>query len=515
MSGLMPDWLRRRARLTPNRPALRAGPEQLLFRDLDRRVDLAAADLSRHGVTEGTRVALLLGNGIPFAVLIHALARLRAVAVPLNARLAAPELAWQLQDCRAAVVLHDTGLAGPAGAASSGAPHLTRLAAGSIDGAAGDGGRPSRITDDAATAPGAAAAPGDRIDLSTVQGIIYTSATSGRPKGVMLTYGNHWWSAVGSALNLGLNLDDCWLAALPLYHVGGMAILWRSVIYGMAVVIHDRFDAGAANREIERGQVTLLSVVGTMLQQMLDAQGDRPYAPTLRCVLLGGGPASGGLLERCVRLNLPVAPTYGLTEAASQVATLLPDEVPSRPGSSGNSLFPTDIRIDAPRGEIGEILVRGPTVMAGYADRPEETARALQDGWLHTGDLGHLDEGGYLYVADRREDLIVSGGENVYSSEVERTLLLHPAVSDAGVVGLPDDRWGQVVVAAVKLLPGSSGSEDDLRDFCARRIARFKIPRRIWFVDDVPRAGGKVLRSVLRRWAEERWANERVRGEPA
>ncbi len=501
MSGLMPDWLRRRARLTPNRPALRAGPEQLSFSDLDHRVDLAAAELNRHGVTEGTRVALLLGNGIPFAVLVHALARLRAVAVPLNARLAAPELAWQLRDCRAAVLVHDTRLAGPAGAASSGAPHLTRLEAGSIDGAA--------------AAPGATVARGDRLDLSTVQGIIYTSATSGRPKGVMLTYGNHWWSAVGSALNLGLNLDDCWLAALPLYHVGGMAILWRSVIYGIAVVIHDRFDADAVNCEIERGQVTLISVVGTMLQQMLDVQGGRPYAPTLRCALLGGGPASGDLLERCVRLGVPVAPTYGLTEAASQVATLLPDEVPSQPGSSGKPLFPTDIRIDTSGGEIGEILVRGPTVMAGYADRPEETARVLRDRWLHTGDLGHVDHDGYLYVVDRREDLIVTGGENVYPTEVERALLLHPTVVDAGVIGLPDERWGQAVAAVVKLAPGSATREDDLKDFCARHMAHYKVPRRIWLSDDVPRAGGKVLRSVLRRWAEERWDKERVRGEPA
>jgi len=497
----MPDWLRRRAGLTPNRPALRAGPEQVLFSDLDRRVDLAAAALSRHGVTKGTRVALLLGNGIPFAVLIHALARLRAVAVPLNARLAAPELAWQLHDCRAAVLLHDVGLNASAGAAVSVTPHVARIEAGGIDGTIGDVGRRPQ-----------AQAADDHMDLSAVQAITYTSATSGRPKGVMLTYGNHWWSAVGSALNLGLTPDDCWLATLPLYHVGGMAILWRSVIYGMTVVIHERFDVGAVNREIERGRVTLISVVSTMLQQMLDARGDQPYPPALRCVLLGGGPVPANLLERCVGLAVPVAPTYGLTEAASQVATLPPDEVTVKPGSSGQPLFPTDIRIDAPVGEIGEILVRGPTVMAGYSDQPEETARALYDGWLHTGDLGAVDGGGYLYVVDRREDLIVSGGENVYPSEVERTLLLHPAVLDAGVVGLPDDRWGQTVVAAVKLMPGAAGSEADLRDFCARHIARYKVPRRIWFVDDVPRAGGKMLRSVLRRLAEEQWADERVRG---
>jgi O-succinylbenzoic acid--CoA ligase len=483
---MMPDWLRRRAALTPNRLALRAGTERLSFGDLDRRVDAVAAALSGHGVRDGTRVALLLGNGIVFAVVLHALARVRAVAVPLNTRLAAPELAWQAQDCRAAVLVHDAGLAASAAVA---APRIPQLEIGRLK---------------AAAAGAAQTAPGGQIDLTAVQGIVYTSATTGRPKGVMLTYGNHWWSAIGSALHLGVESGDCWLAALPLYHVGGMAILWRSVIYGTAVAIHERFDAGAADREIESGDVTLVSVVSTMLREMLDAR-DRPYASRLRCALLGGGPAPVDLTERAARVGLPVAPTYGLTEAASQVTTLLPDEAGAKPGSSGKPLFPTDVTIDAPAGEIGEILVRGPTVMAGYADRPDDTARALHDGWLHTGDLGRVDRDGYLYVVDRRDDLIVTGGENVYPAEVERVLLLHPAVADAGVVGLPDARWGQSVVAAVKLSSGSACGEDDLRTFCAGRLASYKIPRRIGFVDDVPRTGAKVLRGALRRWAEERW----------
>jgi O-succinylbenzoic acid--CoA ligase len=501
MSALMPDWLRQRARLSPDRPALIAGRQRVLFTDLDRRAELAGGYLAGLGVTAGARVALLLGNGIPFGVLIHALARLGAVAVPLNARLAAPELAWQLRDSRAAVLVHDEALSAAAVAAAEGLPGLVHLDVAGIDGV----GRLSGARAGETRVP-----MREHVDLSAVQGIIYTSATSGRPKGVLLTYGNHWWSAVGSALNLGVSRDDCWLAALPLYHVGGLAILWRSVIYGIPAIIHERFDPDAVNREIEWGQVTLTSLVSTMLQQMLDAHGPRPYSSTLRCALVGGGPAPHELLQRCVALNVPVAPTYGLTEAASQVATLQPDEVATNLGSAGKPLFPTEVRVDAPGGEVGEILVRGPTVMAGYADRSEDTASVLHDGWLHTGDLGYLGTGGYLYVVDRREDLIISGGENVYPTEVETALREHPSVEDAGVIALPDATWGQVVAAAVKLRPGMPASEDDLKTFCASRVARYKVPRRIWFVNELPRAsGGKLLRHTVRQWAEGRLDQER------
>jgi len=473
---MMPHWLGRRAADLPHRLALAVGSERLSFGELDRRASRAARQLAGLGVTEGMRVALLLRNGAPFVVLTHALARLGAVMVPINTRLALPELTWQLEDSRAAVLVCDDALATP--------PTAVRT----VSLSALDATAEAEVT------------LRDRIDLSAVQGIIYTSATSGRPKGVLLTYGNLWWNAIGSALNLGVHRDDCWLAALPLYHVGGLAILWRSVIYGIPVVVHEIFDPDTVNREIDHGQVTLISVVGPMLQRMLDARGLRPWPSSLRCILLGGGPAAQALLERCARLGVPVATTYGLTEAASQVATLPPEDFSGKLGSAGKALFPAEVRVAAASGEVGEILVRGPSVMKGYADRPEETALAVRDGWLHTGDLGYLDAEGYLYVVDRREDLIISGGENVYPTEVEMVLRQHPAIEDAGVIGLPDSDWGQIVGAAVRLRPGARLSEDEVRSFCDGRLARFKVPRRVWFVDDLPRsAGGKVLRSEITR----------------
>jgi O-succinylbenzoic acid--CoA ligase len=293
------------------------------------------------------------------------------------------------------------------------------------------------------------------------------------------------------------------LAVLPLFHVGGMSILWRSVIYGIPAMVHDSFDPQAVNRAIDEQGVTIVSVVATMLQRMLDARNDCPYPPTLRCVLVGGGPVPQPLLERCAKLNVPVLQTYGMTETASQVATLAPELALAKLGSAGKPLFPTGLKIMTEGkvllpGEVGEIVVRGAVVSPGYFKREAETRKAWQKGWFHTGDLGRLDEEGFLYVVDRRTDLIISGGENVYPAEVEAVLLAHPAVEEAGVYARADDRWGQVPVAAVKLREGKTITETELILWCQSRLARYKVPRQIEFRDNLPRnAAGKLVRRLL------------------
>jgi O-succinylbenzoic acid--CoA ligase len=353
---------------------------------------------------------------------------------------------------------------------------------------------------DLPVAPESSAALRATIDLAETYTIIYTSGTTGQPKGALLSYGNYWWSAVGSALNLSSHADDRWLAVLPLFHVGGLSILVRAAIYGIPVVLHSSFDPAAVNRAIDEDGVTIISVVSTMLQRMLEQRGARPYPASLRCVLLGGGPAPQPLLEACAARGVPVVQTYGLTETASQVATLAPADALRKLGSAGQPLLPTELRIaSAGAGEVGEILVRGPTVMRGYINRPEQTAQALRDGWLHTGDLGYLDTEGYLYVVSRRHDLIISGGENIYPAEIESALLAHPAVEEAAVVGLPDPRWGQVPAAAVKLRAGMAASETDLIDFCRGRLAGYKVPKLVYFAATLPRnAAGKLLRDEIR-----------------
>ena len=508
MTTEIPNWLTHRAAVLPGHPALLAGERSWSFAELDRLASAMAGGLIARGAAPGERVALLLRSGPAFAGLAHAAPRARVPIVPLNTRLAPAELAWQLADCEARLLLydeHNAELARAALALMETPPEACDVAALVVDQGSKTKDQGSADTEPLVVRPSSSVDPlRDTIDLADVFAIIYTSGTTGRPKGAMLTYGNFWWSALGSALNLGSHADDRWLAVLPLFHVGGLSILVRAAIYGITAIVHQSFDPAAVNRAIDEQSVTIVSAVSAMLQRMLDDSGDRRYPPTLRCVLLGGGPAPRPLLDACAARGVPVVQTYGLTETASQVATLAPADALRKLGSAGKPLFPTELRVvrdgaAAPSGTVGEIQVRGPTVMRGYVNRPEATAQALADGWLHTGDLGYLDDEGYLYVASRRDDLIVSGGENVYPAEVEAVLLSHPAIEEAAVLGAPDERWGQVPVAFVKLRAGVTADESTAIAFCRERLAGYKVPKRVRFVDALPRnAGGKVLRNALR-----------------
>jgi O-succinylbenzoic acid--CoA ligase len=281
------------------------------------------------------------------------------------------------------------------------------------------------------------------------------------------------------------------------------------------MVLHEGFEAAAVNRSLDNDGVTILSAVAVMLARMLEDRGSQPYPAHLRCVLLGGGPAPKPLLEACAARHLPVVQTYGLTEAASQVATLAPEDALRKLGSAGKPLMPTELRIvkddqpDQPAAphRVGEIVVRGPTLSPGYL---RQSAPRTTDGWFRTGDLGYVDEDGYLYVVDRRTDLIISGGENIYPAEVEAVLLAHPAIAEAAVIGLPDARWGQTPVAAIRLHDGVNPAEvgaDELRAFCAARLARYKVPTQFKRAAMLPRnAAGKLMRRrVGEQWKEFEW----------
>ena len=298
--------------------------------------------------------------------------------------------------------------------------------------------------------------------------VIFTSGTTGEPKPVYLTAANHEASAIASAWNLGVHPQDRWLCCLPLWHVGGLAIPIRSAIYGTTAVLHDGFDAGRVREEIESGEVTLVSLVATMLRRLIDA-GLSSW-PTLRGALVGGGPIPAGLLDWADATGFPLIPTYGMTETASQVVT------------GHRPLLGVNLRI----GAGGEILVRGPMVAPGSCDG---------DGWLHTGDRGRVDDG-RLVVEGRLDDVIVTGGENVAAAEVEEALLAHPAVADAAVAGRPDAEWGEAIVAFVVL--SGEASDDDLLRHCRDRLPGFKVPKAIERRDELPRnAAGKLVRGRL------------------
>lgn len=474
----LPDWLARQAALRPNHPALIGAEATYTFAELDRWAGVVAARLGQ-SVPPGARVALLARNRLAYAAVVHAAPRAGVTLVLLNTRLTAAELAFQVRDSGPALLIAEDELVATAREAAGETPIIT--------------------LEELAAPADAPPPPAPPINLSAPHTIIYTSGTTGRPKGAILTAGNHWWNAIGSMLNLGLCDDDRWLAVLPLFHVGGLSILLRGVIYGIPVILHERFDPMLVRRDLAAQRVTIVSLVAVMLQRLL-AVDPAPFPPHLRCVLLGGGPAPLALLEQCAVRGIPVTQTYGMTEAASQAATLAPAEALQRLGSAGKPLLPVELRIvtpaghDAAPGEVGEICLRGPTISPGYVSRPPRQP----DEWLPTGDLGYLDAEGYLYVVDRRSDLIIAGGENIYPAEVEAVLLSHPAVAEAGVVGVPDPEWGQRPVAAVVVRQPVTSEE--LIAHCRARLAGYKAPRAIVFVDELPRtAAGKLRRPELQR----------------
>jgi O-succinylbenzoic acid--CoA ligase len=475
------DWLAHRAATLPRQPAVEFEGASWTYAELDDRVAALASALMEAGARPGDRVALLAANSAAFVAATWAAARLGTPVAPLNWRLSEGELAWQVERLAAKTLLHDDRYAGVAGAVAR------RTGARCVDIEAG-------LT---------SAAPRPRTWPGSWTGdfvLMFTSGTTGRPKAARLTFENFFASAAASAFNIGVDPADRWLACMPLCHVGGLSIATRSLIQGTTAVIHDGFDPIAVNRALREARITLLSVVPTMLARMLDAD-EAAYPPSVRAVLVGGGPVSRGLLERAAARGLPVLQTYGLTEATSQVTTLAPADALAHLGSAGKPLFTFQVRVDAPPGEPGEILVAGPNIFAGYLDDPGATARALRDGWLHTGDIGRLDDEGFLYVMDRRDDLIVSGGENVYPAEVEAALEAHPAVREAAVVGLRDDTWGQIVAAVVVFEPGDLPAWPQLEDWLRQRLAGYKVPRRWRAADALPRTtSGKLQRHLVRDW---------------
>lgn len=382
-------------------------------------------------MARGERVAIALPAGGDFAVALHACFVAGAVAVPVDLR--EPRERWPVGGVAAVI---DRPLD------CSGAPADLRP-----------------------------------LEPDDVALIVRTSGTvSGTPKEVPLTFRNFVWSAIGSAVTLGLDPDERWLCTLPLVHVGGLSILIRSWLYGTTAVVHERFDAEAAVAALMEGEITLVSVVATTLARLLDAGLARP--PRLRCALAGGGPVPLALIERAQAAGVVVSQTYGLTETCSQVATQVPGQAAR--ANAGPRLFCAQVEIASD----GEILVSGPTVSPAVG------------GVLATGDLGELDVDGNLWVIGRKADTIITGGENVAPSEVEEVLSQHPAVSEAGVYGAADPEWGETVRALVVLR--APVSADALREHCAARLAAYQVPKEIAVVDALPRtASGKLLRRDL------------------
>lgn len=440
---LVESWLLRAARTRPRHLALQSPEGQATYAELLGGAERAASRLAAHGVGRGDRVAIVLPAGLGFAHALHGCLLLGAVAAPVDLRMSARERARIADRCALRVE------------------------------------QPLGDDDPAAPLPEPS---GHELDATAV--VIHTSGTSSAPKPIELSYGNLLWSALGSAVALGLDQEERWLCALPLSHVGGLSILVRSAIYATTAVIHERFKTERVLRALQEERITLVSLVATTLARLLDAGLERP--PALRCALTGGGPVPAALVQRAGAAGVPVSLTYGLTESCSQVTTTPVAALEAGERDAGPPLFCTRARI----ADDGEVLVAGPTVAS---------VAVAEDGWLYTGDLGALDARGRLSVTGRKADTIISGGENVAPSEVEAVLEAHPAVLEAAVVGIPDERWGEAVVAIVVAREGQAPFAEEIRAYCAAALAPYKVPKRIELrAEPLPRTrSGKLLRREL------------------
>jgi O-succinylbenzoic acid--CoA ligase len=486
VSGL-PWSARRHAAFSPDAPAVIDGPLTLSWAQLDARADSIAAALLAAGAKTGGRVALLARSSARAISFLHGAGRAGVVVVPLNSRLAPAELAVLMLELDVSFVAADGESLGLAHRLRPPVLSLAELMAVPKTGLALPPKRP-------ASAPPAVISP----DAPAV--IVGTSGTTGRPKGAVLTWGA--LTASAEAWNLSLPPATGWLSSLSIAHVGGLGIIWRSALSGAPIVIPAGNDQGSLAAAIANPLVSHISLVAVQLTRLLESGTDAPAS--LRAVLLGGGPIPPDLVTRALAAGWPVVPTYGMTETASGVTALTTADAPPRPGSAGRPLLGVDLRIENPAQDgIGEIEVRGPSLFFGYFGLLDETAAEPGiDGWFRTGDLGSIDAGGYLTVADRRLDLIISGGENIYPAEIEAALLSHPAVADAGVVGRPDKRWGAVPVAFVVMRYGAWADDEELRAHCAERLARFKLPVEFITWPEIPRVGaGKIDRRRLRGMA--------------
>jgi O-succinylbenzoic acid--CoA ligase len=485
----MRDWLAIRTHATPEAAALRAaGPvgTELSYAELDDRVETLAGRLAGAGVGVGDPVAICASTRPEFVTVVHAVQRLGAVLVPIDARLTTGEIEARLDRLGIEAVVCEEGTESAVVDATDDEAAVLSLDEPTAGASALSETRPEPFDLPA-------------WELEEPLAVLFTSGTTGEPKGVVLTLGNVLASATASAFRLGLCPDDCWHVPLPMHHMGGLAPVYRSVLYGTSLSLQEAFDPEATLEALAAADATAVSLVPTMLDRLLDA-GE---LPELRFALLGGAPCPPELLERAQDRGVPVAPTYGMTEAASQIATARPETARTAPESVGHPLMFAEVTVvdeagvPCEPGEPGELVVSGAMITPGYLD-DEVTNDRFVNGGLLTGDRGYRDESGRVYVLGRVDDVIVTGGENVDPEEVSARLREHPAVDDCAVVGIDDDEWGQRVAALVVPTDGTTPSQAELETHCREGLAGYKRPRTIGFADRLPRtASGTVDRAAV------------------
>ncbi len=496
------DWLGKRELLTPERLALidDTTGERYTYRELNARANRLAGSLrERCGVRKGDRVAILARNQVAYLDALFATGKLGAILVPLNWRLTTHELAYMFKDSGASVLIYDADFAATL------APIRPQIAVRHYValGAAGPGDIPYVDLLDRAAAP-----VSEEVGLDDPHLILYTSGTTGAPKGAVLPHRVLVWNSLNTNVGWDLRADDVGIIHTPLFHTGGINVLTLPILHaGGTMVLMRDWNPARCLELIERERVTIFFAVPTMFQMLLDtptfAAAD---LSSVRFCIAGGAPCPVPLIQAYQRRNIPFRQGYGLTEVSVNCFTLNPEDAIRKAGSVGKPIFHLDARIvddagqEVPNGAVGELILRGPTVCTGYWRNAGATAQALQKGWFYTGDLAQIDTEGYYFIVDRKKDMFISGGENVYPAEVERVLYEHQAVLECAVIGVAHSRWGEVGRALVVLRPATLVSEAELIAFCRQRLAAYKTPQSIYFVAELPHnSSGKIMKPELRQ----------------
>jgi long-chain acyl-CoA synthetase len=517
--------LQRSVKCYPDKPAVLDGPTRLTWSQFDERTRRLAAALAQLGVQKGDRVGVLMYNGFRYLEAFYALPRLGAIIVPLNIRYAPAEIAFAANDCEAVALILDEAFIP---AVEKIKPELKTVRSFILNGKEKSLEGALAYEEIIETSPGWRQfedyVPGE----DDVLGLFYTGGTTGRSKGVMLTHRNMASNALSWAIHCEVKLDSVYLHVAPMFHIADVQSIFTFTLLGAAHTFLPKFDPVQVLEITQRERVTHMGVVPTMVNLLVQVPNIGEYdLSSLVRIFFGGSPCPAEVLKKA-RQVLPCAVTggYGMTETSPGVTAMpwnelikaleAPQDSPEakRLVSCGWPVLGVDVRVvdDASQevapGELGEIVVRGANVMKGYWKLPEESAFALRDGWLHTGDIGTYDEQNFFYIIDRKKDMIISGGENVYSSEVENAVYSHPAVLEAAVIGVPDEKWGERVHAVIVLKPDQQATPEEIMAKCRELIAGYKIPRSIEFVEEMPKSGaGKILKRVLR---DKYWQGQTV-----
>jgi len=492
--------LAQRAYITPHREALIFKDRVLTYHQLNQRVNRLANALLKLGVNQGERIGILMHNCNEFVETYFAASRIGAVLVPLNVRLAAPELDFILNDCGISEFFFGSSLEERVSEMKY--PEKVRHLI-----CAGPSSLPNTIDYDKFIEEAGDEEPSTSVNEDDLNVVIYTSGTTGYPKGAMLTHRGMYFAGVDLLIGLHYQYPDRCLLLGPFFHTGSITPFLGHVLRGICTIIMDKFEPEGAIRLIQEKRARIMVGVTPIMKMLLQVSGLESY--DLDCweiAILAGSPLPYSLIEEAhERIGVLCQNLWGLTEMCGPGSLMNIEDIFSRPECAGKPYFNVDIRIVSPNGEdlppeeLGEIVVRGPNMMKGYWNRPEATAETIREGWLFTGDMGKLDKDGYLYVLDRKKDMILSGGENIYPAEIERVIREMPGVADASVIGVPDEKWGEVPKAFIEKGEEGPPTSEEVVAFCRSKLAGYKVPKQIVFIDELPRSpSGKVLKKDLR-----------------